>query len=322
MSLEEVEIHSPYYKNNFEDKPHLNYIGGDELNPFIISVLLEPDDFIHKCIVRTKQQTIITGLYDLPLKKDKIAKYLRDYFPTITKDYKMVEIKDPNLVPDLINMEDRMVIKHYSFGVLNCKPGQNQEDEYFGNKDLESSEAYNKFLGILGEKVLLEGFTGPKCGLDTKTNTTGTHTIYTVFNGFEIVYHVATLLPFSEQNPQQLERKRHIGNDVVCIIFLEGKGSFDPSIIHTKFTHVFAVVQHYKNKKGKDIYKLAISNKEGVVEYGPSIPNINWESDEQFREFLLTKLINGERAAYYSPNFGQSRTRRLWINEIMSKYFG
>lgn len=62
-----------------------------------------------------------------------------------------------------------MVIKHYSFGVLYCKSGQKEEDEYFSNKDEDTSEAYNKFLTLLGDKVPLEGFTGPKCGLDTKS---------------------------------------------------------------------------------------------------------------------------------------------------------
>ena len=36
------------------------------------------------------------------------------------------------------------------------------------------------------------------------------------------MYHVAPLLPFYEKDAQQLERKRHVGNDVVNVIFVEG----------------------------------------------------------------------------------------------------
>lgn len=36
------------------------------------------------------------------------------------------------------------------------------------------------------------------------------------------MYHVAPLLPFYEKDTQQLERKRHVGNDVVNVVYVEG----------------------------------------------------------------------------------------------------
>lgn len=151
-------------------------------------------------------------------------------------------------------------------------------------------------------------------------NTTGTHTYFTHFGGFDIVYHVATSLPYSDANAQQLEKKRHIGNDVVSLIFQDGPDTFDPSILTTKFTHVIAVVQHYTDDQGRSRYKFAIANKPGVREYGPVNPNVSWKLGNTFREFLLTKLINGERAAYYSPGFALSRTRRMWLWEICTRF--
>lgn len=151
-------------------------------------------------------------------------------------------------------------------------------------------------------------------------NTTGTHTYFTHFGGFDIVYHVATCLPYSDANAQQLERKRHIGNDVVSLIFQDGPDTFDPSVLTTKFTHVIAVVQHYTDDQGRSRYKFAIANKPGVREYGPVNPNVSWKLGNTFREFLLTKLINGERAAYYSPGFALSRTRRMWLWEICARF--
>lgn len=170
IHLEEVEKHSPYYRMHFQNNPHINLIGGDEMNPIIISVLTTPDeDGILKCILRTKQDTVIQGLIDVPPKKDKIIKVLRETFPSLLKDFKLTEVKDPALIPDLVNMEDRMLVKHYSFGVLYCKSGQKDEDEFFSNRGEETSESYEEFLSILGEKVKLEGFLGPKAGLDTKS---------------------------------------------------------------------------------------------------------------------------------------------------------
>ena len=54
----------------------------------------------------------------------------------------------------------------------------------------------------------------------------------------------------------QVERKRHIGNDIAVIVFVDGEPdeelAFKPSSIRTKFTHVFAVVRY--SKKTKDYW--------------------------------------------------------------------
>jgi RAP1 GTPase activating protein 1 len=63
---------------------------------------------------------------------------------------------------------------------------------------------------------------------------TGEHSIYTKWQGYEIMFHVSVLLPFKKTDVQQLERKRHIGNDIVVIIFQESDMPFDISTITSK----------------------------------------------------------------------------------------
>ena len=42
----------------------------------------------------------------------------------------------------------------------------------------------------------------------------------------------------------QLQRKRHIGNDIVCVVFLEaGDTNFSPACIKSHFLHTFIVVR-------------------------------------------------------------------------------
>ena len=42
----------------------------------------------------------------------------------------------------------------------------------------------------------------------------------------------------------QLQRKRHIGNDIVCIVFMDAfQTKFIPSCIKSNFLHSFIVVQ-------------------------------------------------------------------------------
>merc|ERR1712137_657113 len=81
-------------------------------------------------------------------------------------------------------------------------------------------------------------------GLDTASDTTGREAIYTKFGDFEIMFHTSTLLPFDKGNPQQLHRKRHIGNDVIVIVFHDAD-PFTPVGIESHFNHVFVVVQPY-----------------------------------------------------------------------------
>lgn len=59
------------------------------------------------------------------------------------------------------------------------------------------------------------------------------------------------------QSPQ-LERKRHLGNDIVMFVFMdEGcKEPFDPSQIRSQFNHIFIVVQP-ERRKGVTRYKCA-----------------------------------------------------------------
>ena len=89
-------------------------------------------------------------------------------------------------------------------------------------------------------------------------NTTGATSVFTVFEGHEIMFHISTLLPFTTGNEQQLERKRHLGNDIVVIIFVDGKDpesayqsclTFDPSCMKSHFNHIFALVTFDRTKK-------------------------------------------------------------------------
>ena len=59
--------------------------------------------------------------------------------------------------------------------------------------------------------------------------------MYAEIDEFCVMYHVSTMLPFHPEDPQKLERKRHIGNDVVNIIFKEGNTPFDPHMLRSQF---------------------------------------------------------------------------------------
>ncbi len=42
---------------------------------------------------------------------------------------------------------------------------------------------------------------------------------------------------------QQLHRKRHVGNDVVVVVFCEGDDPFNPEVLTSNYNHVFILVR-------------------------------------------------------------------------------
>jgi hypothetical protein len=128
------------------------------------------------------------------------------------------------------------MVKSYKFGVLFCKEGQTREEEMFSN--VHGDEALESFLTFLGQKVQLKGWEGYRGGLDARNDSTGTHSIYTTYSDFEIMFHVSTYLPYTPENPQQLERKRHLGNDIVVLVFKEGNTPYVPNTVISEFNRM------------------------------------------------------------------------------------
>ena len=56
------------------------------------------------------------------------------------------------------------------------------------------------------------------------------------------MFHVSTLLPHNPLDKQQLERKRHIGNDLVVIIFQEGDQVYRPTTLSSRQVQVVFLV--------------------------------------------------------------------------------
>ena len=122
----------------------------------------------------------------------------------------------------------------------------------------------------------------------------------------ELMFHVSTLLPFNPKDSQQVCKKRHIGNDVVTIIFQEENTPFCPNTIRSHFLHVFIIVQVEEPNTPNTRYKVSITAKEGVSKFSPSLPNpCIFKKGREFREFLLTKIINAEIAAIKSEKFSK-----------------
>jgi len=179
-------------------------------------------------------------------------------------------------------------------------------------------------MDFLAFKITLKGWNRFRGGLNIKDDLTGKESYYNNHRGFEIMFHVSTLIPFQPHDAQQVERKRHLGNDVVVVVFQESDVTepFDPAKMKSQFNHVFCVVRPTGTPENRS-YKIAFTNKLGTQPYGPVLPAGGvYPKGDSLREFLLAKLINGERAAMYAPDFkGKGvRTRVALLQDIIKRY--
>ncbi|KAI1237856.1 hypothetical protein IHE44_0013946 [Lamprotornis superbus] len=206
-------------------------------------------------------------------------------------------------------------------GIMYCKAGQSTEEEMYNNES--AGPAFEEFLQLLGERVRLKGFDKYRAQLDTKTDSTGTHSLYTTYKDYEIMFHVSTMLPYTPNNKQQLLRKRHIGNDIVTIVFQEpGAQPFSPKNIRSHFQHVFVIVRVHGPCTDSVCYSVAVTRSRDVPSFGPPIPKgVTFPKSNVFRDFLLAKVINAENAAHKSEKFRAmaTRTRQEYLKDLAEK---
>ena len=117
------------------------------------------------------------------------------------------------LQKDLFTLEKQERAMNLKFGVLYAKQGQMTDDEYFSNE--KSSEGFENFLNLLGEKITLKGWDRYRGGLDVHNNMTGTQSVFTLFEDHQIMFHVSTLLPFSTEDSQQVGKYFYFATSAV-----------------------------------------------------------------------------------------------------------
>eukprot|EP00010_Vexillifera_abyssalis_P007037 CAMPEP_0201546318 /NCGR_PEP_ID=MMETSP0173_2-20130828/2633_1 /ASSEMBLY_ACC=CAM_ASM_000268 /TAXON_ID=218659 /ORGANISM="Vexillifera sp., Strain DIVA3 564/2" /LENGTH=470 /DNA_ID=CAMNT_0047954945 /DNA_START=128 /DNA_END=1537 /DNA_ORIENTATION=- len=240
-----VDEDEPVYQNHFLHKEHDHYFAADtNKGPFVVSVLRVPENNRLLRVIVRSQYGIKNGMIKPTRSIDKQLVRVCEIGEG-TKFRKVRYQPDSRLTQELVRQEQRRCEfrKTFGFGVLYASASALTEDDIYSNND--PSPDYTYFLeNILGEKISLLGWEKYRAGLDVKeTKSTGTHSIYTEIHGYQVMYHVSTMLPFSANNAQQLARKRHIGNDIVVIVYKEGKTPFNPELMHSQMNQTFVVVQ-------------------------------------------------------------------------------
>uniref|UniRef100_A0A8C5PU65 Signal induced proliferation associated 1 like 1 n=1 Tax=Leptobrachium leishanense TaxID=445787 RepID=A0A8C5PU65_9ANUR len=338
--VEHVDLGAYYYRKYFYQKEHWNYFGSDEnLGPVAVSVRREKledanengPQYNYRVIFRSSELMTLRGsvLEDaipstakhgtargLPLKE-----VLEHIVPELSVQCLRLAFNTPKVTDQLLKLDEQGLSYQLKVGVMYCKAGQSTEEEMYNNES--AGPAFEEFLQFLGERVRLKGFEKYRAQLDTKTDSTGTHSLYTTYKDYEIMFHVSTMLPYTPNNKQQLLRKRHIGNDIVTIVFQEpGAQPFSPKNIRSHFQHVFVIVRAHNPCADSVCYSVAVTRSRDVPAFGPPIPkSFTFPKSTVFRDFLLAKVINAENAAHKSEKFlaMATRTHQEYLKDLAEK---
>ncbi|XP_038191732.1 signal-induced proliferation-associated 1-like protein 1 isoform X3 [Arvicola amphibius] len=339
-TVEHVDLGAYYYRKFFYQKEHWNYFGADEnLGPVAVSIRREkPEEmkengspYNYRIIFRTSELMTLRGsvLEDavpstakhstargLPLKE-----VLEHVIPELNVQCLRLAFNTPKVTEQLMKLDEQGLNYQQKVGIMYCKAGQSTEEEMYNNE--AAGPAFEEFLQLLGERVRLKGFEKYRAQLDTKTDSTGTHSLYTTYKDYEIMFHVSTMLPYTPNNKQQLLRKRHIGNDIVTVVFQEpGAQPFSPKNIRSHFQHVFVIVRAHNPCTESVCYSVAVTRSRDVPSFGPPIPKgVTFPKSNVFRDFLLAKVINAENAAHKSEKFRAmaTRTRQEYLKDLAEK---
>jgi hypothetical protein len=220
----------PFYRYNLKEADHDHFIteeGAKE--PIIVAIDAEPARLdtstkAYRAIVRTPR-----GDYRVVVrcerKKDRIAA-LRKAFPQLVPANARLRLVKSLAIRDvMVEFDEKNYKDKFKFGVVFARAGQTAESQMFQNE--HGSPGLETFLNLIAERVELATHTGYHGGLKAYPG----HSYYTKFHGTEIMLHVSTLLPYKQGDPQQIERKRQIGNDVVIIVYRDeasGKDQIEP----------------------------------------------------------------------------------------------
>lgn len=341
--IEQVDNGAHYYRKYFHGQEHQNWFGMDEqLGPVAISIKKEKplnqpinveqshQQHLYRLIVRTSELLTLRGCVfedsipnsrgsGKPINTKEVLEYVA---PEVQISCLRLATSTQQTELQLIKLDEQGLTNKYKVGILYCRAGQSTEEEMYNNE--EAGPALTEFLETVGQKVRLKGFDNYKAGLDNKTDSTGTHSVYATHQDCEVMFHVSTMLPFTPNNRQQLLRKRHIGNDIVTIVFQEpGALPFTPKHIRSQFQHVFLIVRVVNPCSENTYYRVAVSRSKEVPVFGPPVRiNALYQKGKHFAEFILAKVINAENAAHRSDKFATmaTRTRQEYLKDLCSNY--
>jgi hypothetical protein len=207
-----------------------------------------------------------------------------------------IALPDDDMTRRAIATFDRTAtVDSHKVGVIYIGEGQTNERDIFMN-DI-GSPAYTSFVTGLGTLARLKDAKFNTGGLDTRGDADGEFTYVWRDRCLELVYHITTMMPTDPNDDMTYpNKKRHIGNDFVNIIFNDSGLPYNFDTFPGAFNYVHIVISPESRASfvdrridsdpdGKDrYYKVQVVTKPGFPDVSPAAE---------------TKILGGRHIAAY-----------------------
>jgi len=203
----------------------------------------------------------------------------------------------------------------FKIGVIYVAPGQEDQREILKNEN--GSDLYNEFLRGIGWMVDVKTHNGYLGGLDKKGLVHGKESPYFANAGLEVMYHVVTLMPTSKTDEKQIEKKRHVGNDFVHIIWSEHKRDYKPTTITSNFNDAHVIIYPLPN----GLFRIQVTRKEKIPRFSPLLDGMILTKKILCPLVRQTAINASKRARSLSKGYQKPfPTRNVLIKEIIQRY--
>ena len=202
-------------------------------------------------------------------------------------------------------------------GVIYVAPGQQDEREILMNTG--GSVEFQEFLRCLGDVVDIREHQGYLGALDPSGSAGNLSISYADWQ-YDVIFHIVPLMPTDPSDEQQVQKKRHVGNDIVHIVWSDHWRDYKQDTMLTHFNFIIIVI--YPLSKG--LFRIQIMKKinvdcgplqDGMVVTAPLLPVLVRQTaihaNMLIRLARLTKHPNYEK---------QTHTRKKQIQELIQRY--
>ncbi|KAF3771230.1 hypothetical protein M406DRAFT_286113 [Cryphonectria parasitica EP155] len=245
-----------------------------------------------------------------------------------------IPLPDEEAVARSIKIFDRIsTVDGHKVGIIYIGENQTSESEILQN--VSGSADYVEFLNGIGMLTKLKGAEFNTQGLDREFDTDGQYTFCWRDRVTEMVFHVITQMPTNlEYDPQCIQKKKHIGNDFVNIIFNDSGLPFKFDTFPSEFNYVYIVITpesrasftlHGGPNEYSPFFKVQVMSKEGFPEISPCAATkmVDLKALPDFVRLLalnasVFSLVWANRESGEYPSSWRSRLRE--INRLRERY--
>jgi hypothetical protein len=183
---------------------------------------------------------------------------------------------DPALLPAVFRSLDHMpVIDTHKVGIMYVAPGQTDELQILRN--MHGSPAYTRFLEGIGRLINLRGQVDVYAGgLDPDED--GEYAYAWWDDIGQTLFHTATMMPTTDHDPHCINKKKHIGNDYVRIVWNDSGIPYRFDTLKTQFQFVNIVIEPHSlgaiaafsnNIHENEYFKVTVQRAPGMIDFTP-----------------------------------------------------